>query len=313
MLSRAALSVVHVLADQQTATIDEISTETGYSKKQIYRTVDTLVSIGELRESRGTKNRRKLQADDGRLTTAYRRLLTQASHVNWLDLISPALLRVCWYLDEPRRIERIADRLDKTYQAVRAALDPLTDRALLSPAGPEYALASNVSRLNAVADAFARQSHRTRLLDHAETATIDWYDAASVVVHPRTSAETAALQTASEWHETGIDALANYGLEFHSPGEPRFWHSPAGSPSPEHVACHTILADPEPRRVSYAMLLLEHTDSDYEYLHEIAQWYGIEEIVSSIIDATDDEAEWPTVASLPSQQEYDSLKAQYEV
>lgn len=313
MLSKAALAVVDVLARERTATVGDVAAETAYSRKQVYRAVDALVAVGELHESRGAKNRRELRASDGRLTAAYRRLLDQAGHVDWLDLLSPALLRACWYLDEPRRLADVAARLDRTYQAVRAAIDPLTDRALLSPAGPEYALASNVSRLHAVADAFARQSHRARLRDHAATATIDWYDAASVVVHPRTPAETAALRDAPDWHATGLAAFADHGLEFHAPGEPRFWHGPAGPPSPEHAACHAILADPEPRRVSYAMLLLDHADCDDEHLREIAEWYGVEDVVDAVVDALADGSAWPTAAPVPSRQEYDSLKTQYEV
>jgi DNA-binding MarR family transcriptional regulator len=56
---------------------------------------------------------------------AYRTLVSKLGHVDWPDLLSPATIRVCWFLDESRRVTTIAARLDITRQAVHNALDPL--------------------------------------------------------------------------------------------------------------------------------------------------------------------------------------------
>jgi len=135
MLSGTALEILDVLCSQWDATAKELAAETGHSRKQIYRVVDDLLEANLVDESRQHHNQRVVRATDDAVVEAYRHLTSKLSHVDWSKLLSPATIRVGWYLDEPRRITAIADRLGITRQAVHKALGPLKNRAMLAPSG----------------------------------------------------------------------------------------------------------------------------------------------------------------------------------
>jgi len=182
---------------------------------------------------------------------------------------------------------------------------------MLSPDGPTYGLADNIEQLHAVADAFAMVSHRMRLLDVAQQAVIEWYDPVRAVVRPRTTDETEQLHDSDDWHVTGLAAFANYGHDFHLPREPLFWSGPNDVPSGEQTVCHTILTDPEPRRVSYAMLLIEDAGLDHYRLRDLSHWYGVEDTLTTMLDTLEGNIDWPSENNIPGKQEYEALKTQY--
>ena len=163
MISRAGLSIIDTLSTGQQATPAELATETEYSQAHIYDVLDALVAEGLLSESRGNKNQRQVRVTDHPVIETYRTLRAELSHVDWVELLSPATLRVCWYLDEPRRVTDIADRLSITRQGVHNALSPLKNRAMLSPSGPDYALHDDLSPLLAFARAVVIHEHRSRV------------------------------------------------------------------------------------------------------------------------------------------------------
>jgi len=107
--------------------------ETEYSQTHLYDVLDELLESGLLAEHRGGKQPAGGLPTDHPVVEAYRALRSELGHVEWPDLLSPATLRVCWYLDEPRRVSEIAERLKITRQGVHKALSPLKHRAMLSP------------------------------------------------------------------------------------------------------------------------------------------------------------------------------------
>lgn len=313
MIPKSALSIIDVVVDQQEVTIAELAAKTGYSSKQIYRTVDVLSERDELAEHRGTKQRRYFRPGSGPIVTAYQRLALTAGHVDWDEILTPSLLRVCWYLDEPRKLSTIAERLGRTRRAVYSAVEPMKGRALLLSSDAEYELAENIQPLHELADAYARQSHRLRIEQTAGGGVIEWYEPTRAVVRPRNQEETKALSEADEWSPTGLGALEKYGHKFFLSGEPLYWYGPAGEPSAEQVVCHVIQSDPEPRRVSYAMLLIVDKDLNKERISELAEWYDIEDVVTEITLALAEEDDWQKFNKLPGRREFDQLKTQYGV
>ncbi|MDJ1434228.1 helix-turn-helix domain-containing protein [Halostagnicola sp. A-GB9-2] len=313
MIPKAALAILDVIDKHQEVTVETLVSETGYSRKQVYRAVDILVELDEISERRGSKQRRIFHPGTGNMMTAFQRLSLSAGHVDWRDILKPSLLRVCWYLDEPQKIATIAGRLGKTERAVYSALQPITDRAMLSPSGPKYALAENVSQLQGFADAFAYQSHRWRLRDIDSRGIIEWYEPLRVLVRSHTPEETARFESANGWQKTGVMALEEYGHRFHLPSEPLFWHGPEDELSPEQIVCHVIQSDLEPRRVSYAMLLIVDLELDLTVITELAKWYGVKDVIRDISMALEESGEWGESRRLPSRREFDQLKAQYGV
>lgn len=220
MLTNAELELIDALHGGREATVHELADETGLSTSQIYRTADELLTEGLIDESRGHHNQRLLCVTGHPVIEAYRSLISKLGHVNWPDLLSPATIRICWFLDEPRRATTIADRLDITRQAVHHALDPLKHRAMLSPSGPEYALVPSLQPLHDFAEAVILHEHRARVRRLAPSATVEWFDPERALVHVHTKDDTAALQAADEWEMTGLARFATFDLQFFLAGEP---------------------------------------------------------------------------------------------
>ena len=315
MLTKAGLAVLDVLSTGRTATPSELAAETGYSQPHLYDVLDELLSEGLLRETRESHNQRRVRVTDHPVVEAYRTLRSKLSHVDWNEILSPATLRVCWYLDEPRRATDIADRLDITRQGVHNALSPLKHRAMLSPSGPEYALSEDLSPLLAFVRAVVAHDHRSRVREIAPSATVEWCDPKRALVRVQTADDTTALQSASDWELTGLARFQAYGLQFFLAGEPAFWYAPDEELTPAEVVCHTLVLDSGSRRVSYSMLLIETLDIDRETLTETATWYDLKATVAAMYRPLHEEfdaSEEPPIV-LPSESEFIALKEQYGV
>jgi len=315
MLTKAGLAVLDVLSTGRKATPDELAAETEYSQAHLYEVLNELLTEGFLAETRGPHNQRRVRVTDHPVVEAYRHLRSKLSHVEWTDLLSPATIRICWYLDEPRRVAAIADRLHITRQAIHSALSPLKNRALLSPAGPEYALAGDLQPLSEFARAVVAHEHRSRVRELAPSATLEWCDPERALVRVHDADDTEVLQVSDDWQLTGLAKFRVYGLQFFLAGEPAFWYAPREDVTPPEVVCHTLVLDSGSRRTSYSMLLIEKLGIDRTTLVEAAEWYDLAAEVSAMYRPLEGEFDTPGDGALhlPSESEYAALKEQYGV
>jgi len=314
MITTAGLAIIDELSSGREATPDELATDTGYSQAHVYEVLDDLIATGLLVEARGAKNQRSVHVTDHPVVESYRALRSDLGHIDWDELLSPATLRVCWYLDEPRRVTDIADRLGITRQGVHNMLSPLKHRAMLSPSGPEYALREEFSSLVAFARSVLKHEHRSRVRAVAPSATLEWCDPTRSLVRVHTAADTEALQATTDWQLTGLARFQTYGLQFFLAGEPAFWYAPDEELTPAEIVCHTLLLERGSRRVSYSMLLTEKLDIDEETITDTAAWYDLENVVAAMYRGLRGEyslADRPDV--LPREAEYMALKEQYGV
>jgi hypothetical protein len=315
MLTKVGLAILDALSAGREATVQELVAETGHSQKQVYRVADDFLETGLLNESRGHHNQRVVCATDDPVVEAYRHLTSKLGHVEWAELLSPATIRVCWFLNEPRRVTTIADRLGITRQGVHKALSPLKNRAMLAPSGPEYALADDLQPLLEFAQTVVMHKHRTRVRSLAPSATIAWCDPKRMLVQVHEPEDTDILQGAADWELTGLARFQEFGLQFFLASEPAFWYAPDEDLTAADIACHTLVLDNGSRRASYAMLLTEQEEIEQETLIEAARWYDLESTIADMyrlidedFDTTDD-----VDGHLPGTAEYASLKDQYGV
>lgn len=315
VLSKAELAVLDVLSSGREATPDELVVGTKYSRDHVYRVLDDLLAAGLLSEARGHHNQRRVRVTDDQVVEAYRRLISKLGHVEWPEILSPATVRVCWYLDEPRRAVEIADRLGISRQRVHDALSPLKNRALLSPAGPEYALADDVRPLLEFVRAVVAHEHRKRVRSLAPSATVEWCDPKRALVRVHQPEDTDTLQSSEDWQLTGLAKFQEFGLQFFLSDEPAFWYAPDEELTADEVVCHTLVLDSGSRRTSYAMLLIEKMRIDQKSLTSSAKWYGLETEIAEMYRVIEGEFEPAddNEIRLPTESEYSGLKAQYEV
>jgi hypothetical protein len=315
MISKAGLAVIDALSTGREATPTELATTTEYSQPHIYEVLDELHTAGLLDETRGPNNERCVSVREHPVIEAYRRLQSEFGYVEWGDLLSPATLRVCWFLDTPRRVATVAERLDITRQAVHTALSPLKHRAMLSPSGPEYGVRAELAPLVEFAHAVVAHEHRSRVRTIAPSALVEWCDPNRALVRVQTTEDTAALLDRPDWQVTGLARFEEYGLQFFLAGEPAFWYAPDEALTPAAVVCHTLRIERGPRRVSYAMLLIEQLDLNEKTLADTAEWYDLASTVAAMNRALQggvDDADTLPV-TLPSEPEFTALKEQYGV
>jgi hypothetical protein len=313
MVSTAGFVLLDTLITRREATPSELTEETAYSQDHVYRTLDSLLESRLIEESRGQHNQRRVRASTVPLVEAYRRLVGQCGHVQWAEVISPATLRVCWYLDTPRRATTIAERLQISRQAVHDALSPLKGRVMLSPSGPEYALSTDMKPLLAFARAFVTHEHKQRVREHAPSAIVEWCDPKRALVRVQRDEEVEILQRTEEWQVTGLAGFRKFGLTFYLSGQPAFWYGLEEELSAAELIYHTLVLNTEPRRISYGMLLIEAASVEKETLMQAATWYEIESLVEQMYTAIEGEFEPIEETRFPSETEYTTLKTQYGV
>jgi len=315
MISKAGLAVIDTLSTGRQLTPGQLARETEYSQTHLYDVLDELVADELLTETRGSSNQRQVSVATHPVIEAYRTLRLELGHVEWVNLLSPATVRVCWYLDEPRRATAIADRLGITRQGVHNALSPLKHRAMLSPSGPEYALTDGLSPLLAFVRSLVRHTHRSQARTVAPSATIEWCDPNRSLIRVQTSADTNALLEDAQWRVTGLGRFEEYGLRFLLAGEPTFCYGFDDELTPAEIVCHTLVSNTDSRRVSYSILLIEELEIDQQVLRKTAKWYNIESTVATMYQLVDGDVnsseDLPVL--LPSKSEYMALKKQYGV
>ena len=313
-ITKAGLAILDALSSGREATPSDLAKDTTYSQEHVYRVTDDLLTAGLLTESRGVHNQRRVRVTDDPAVETYRRLTSKLSHVQWSEILSPATLRICWYLDQPCRIAAIADRLGISRQGAHKALSPIKNRAMLSPTGPEYALAEDLRPLLEFAQAIITNEHRTRVRSLASSAMVEWCDPVRALVRTHKPEDTDVLRSAEDWQLTGLTKFQEFGLQFFLSSEPAFWYGPVKELTPTEVVCHTLMLSSDSRRMSYTMLLIEQAEIDNDTLISTASWYGLEAEVSEIYRALqgDFTPKNDGESHLPSESEYSALKAQYE-
>lgn len=313
MVTKPEITLLDALLAHPGSTPGELAERTDYSREHVYRILDSLLDAGLIEETRGGYNRREVRASTDPVVEAYRRLVGRLGHVEWLTVLSPSTLRVCWYLDTPRRVRTIANRLGLSRQAVHAALSPLKGRAMLSPAGPEYALVDELEPLLAFARAVVEHEHRRRVRSVAPSAIVEWCDPKRALVRPQRWSDIDGLRANDDWRFTGLAGFHDFGLTFYLSGQPAFWYDPLGDFTAADLVCHTLLLGADSRRTSYAMLLIETVEIDRQSLERVASWYGLEAGVDAMYDALDGDFESVEAIGLPGESEYAALKTQYGV
>jgi len=131
MLTKAGLAVIGALSTGREATAADLAMETEYSQTHLYDVLDELLNRGC---SPNTVGQTTSGRSPSQTTQSSKRTGPFDPNSDTLNgpTFSPATLRVCWYLDEPRRVSEIAERLKITRQGVHKALSPLKHRAMLS-------------------------------------------------------------------------------------------------------------------------------------------------------------------------------------
>ena len=120
----------------------------------------------------------------------------------------------CWYLDRPRHIADIEDRLGITRKGVHSALSPLKYRAILSVSDPKSALRDDVSPLLAFARALAEHEYQARVRIPLPAPRLRGAIRSEYSLAHRPAEDTDAQQPVPNWEMAVLGRFAAYGVQF---------------------------------------------------------------------------------------------------
>lgn len=310
MIGQAQLQVLGAVTEDQSIT--SLHDRTGYSMGRVHEVVEELEQYGLVVTSREDHNRRLVSATETTVFQAYRRLQTHHAHIDFPELLSRRLLHVCWFLDQPRTVSTIAERLPITRQRVYQLLEPLRERAMVTKDGTQYEMADDLDLLVKFARTVVTYEHAHRAKALAPSAVVLWATPAEALVSVESKQDRKRLVETENWTLSGLARFEDYGLTFFGASEPPVFYSDLDTDlDVEHLVCQTLVKTTDSRRTSYALLLLATADFDEDRLRTTAVEYGLGDLVAEMLSFLRGE---PTDSRyIPSTREFERLKAQYEV
>jgi DNA-binding MarR family transcriptional regulator len=282
---------------------------------------------------------------------AYQALAGAHSHIDFAELLSPTVLRVCWFLATPTPVADMTPYLTVSRERIYQVLQRLQERGLVRRDDQQYALVEDLLGVHDLAVAAVRHEHRVRLQTTDPYARLRWaapHEALAAAGDEPAGGgveegERGGLAESSAWTLTGLPRFGDYGLDFFQ-GQPAvyYWSEldrPSATPAaecdggpegdadaggeesarplaPEALICHTLLLDAGPRRAGYAALLAAATDIDTDQLRRLGRYYGISELIDGLCRFRSHPPEERTreaVAPFPDQDRFADLAAQYGV
>ncbi|AUX08314.1 ArsR family transcriptional regulator [Halalkaliarchaeum desulfuricum] len=259
------------------------------------------------RERVGTRSVAK--PSDARCVEVFQSLTKANPHVDFADLLTPSMLNMLYYLgsDDPWTATELAERTGHNRSTIYRNLRTLTNRAMVTKEHSQYRLRAEFDELHVFAYELRHHVHRVTIKRDVEGGTIVWESHDEFLVRTDGDVEDP------NYHRTGLDAFAEYGLQFFTTSEQYYFYSEdRESLTPADLVCHLLLIENDSRHRKYALLLVAETGLTEEDLEETARNYGIEDIVMSLVEflRTDGEI---TAEQTPQWEEFEALASEYEV
>lgn len=314
MLTEADLRILTSLSTP--TSITNLSESTEYSPSYVSERVSHLEELDLVATSQTRP--KEVRALHTPVLETYRNLTADQPHIDFPSLISPSLLRVCWFLDRPTAVSEIGPRLTLRRRRIYQLLEQLQSRGFITKQDNQYVLTDGLTELAHFAQTVIKYEHQHRAQTHLSSATVFWSAPhEALVTTSDESVETIReiLEDEPDWHMTGLARFADYGLEFFTAGSPPYFYSDVRDMlTAVDFISHTLLLDTDTRNLSYCALLVIAADIQFDELRSTATYYGIEETVDALIMFVETHGDTRREdVQLPDWAEMTSLAAQYGV
>ena len=306
MIEEKELRVLSALESPKTR--QELTAELAYQETTVSDALGGLEKSGLIiRERNGTQSVAK--PSDAQCVEVFQSLTASHPHVDFPDLLTDSMLNMLYYLDadESATATELTERTGHARATIYRNLRTLTNRAMVTKDRSHYQLRDEFAELHSFATALQHHTHRVQIAREIDGGTIVWESHKEFLV--RTDAEV----TESNYHQTGLDAFVEYGLQFFTTSEQYYFYSDEkDSLNPADLFCHLLLIENDSRHRKYALLLAAETGLSEETLQGTASYYGIEDLALSLAEflITQGAVESETT---PEWEEFESLAAEYEV
>ena len=315
MLTEADVRILDV--SSVPTSISDIANQTGYSRGYVSERVAHLENF-DLVQTVHRGRTKTIQTVQTAMREAYHDLTTSQASIDYPSLISPSMLRVCWFLDRPTTVSEIEQRLTLRRRRIYQLLEQLQSRGFISKNGNHYVLTDRQKGLAQFAKAVIKYEPRHRIHSHLTRAAIVWTGPheALITVEDESLDDVQELdEDQQQWHATGLARFAEYGLEFFtSSPQPYFYSALRETLQPADFIAHTLILETDTRNVSYCALLMTELNLSGAELRTSAGYYGIEETINDLVQFLETRGEADIEnTSFPDWQEMQSLAKQYEV
>lgn len=230
-------------------------------------------------------------------------------HVDFPALLTSSMLAMLYYLDaeEPVTAHTLTVKSGYSRATIFRNLRTLTNRAMMVKDRSRYQLTDEFEDLQRFATELYHHLHRNRVQRDIGSGTIVWES------HDEFLVRTDEPVVKSDYHQTGLEAFSEYGLEFFTTSEHYYFYSQdRESLSPAELACHLLLIDDDARYRKYVLLLLAATQVSADEVESVAAQYGLQETFNSFLAylRTKGDEQSP---STPPWEEIQSLANQYGI
>jgi DNA-binding MarR family transcriptional regulator len=306
MIDETGLRILSALDSQKRRR--ELAAELDYREDTVSKALTGLEQLDLVHRER-TGNGVVAEPGSARCVEVFHSLTKSNPHVDFPDLFTASMLNVLYYLsgDDPWTATELAERTGHARATIYRNLRTLTNRAMAIKDHSRYELTEEFDGLHVFAYELRHHVHRVRIKRDVESGTIVWESHKEFLVRTETDVEN------SNYLRTGLDAFAEYGLEFFTTSERYYLYSDdRDSLTPEDLACHLLLIENDSRHRKYALLLIAETNPSRQSLEESAGYYGVEEIVIPLLDFLGSDGETAS-DDTPQWDEFETLAAEYGV
>jgi len=286
----------------------ELAEKLDYSPKTITNAIGDLESAGLISRDRSGQET-VVSPADAKCLEVYQSLVASHPHIDFPDLLTESLIRLLYHLpsDDWVVAATLIEESGLAKSTVYRHLKTLRNRAIVLKETSKYRLADEFEELHLFAKELQHHHHRQRLRSDAAEASILWETDDEFL------ARTTQPIPEEGYHQTGLDAFAEYGLEFFTTSEYYYFYSPdRTSLTPADFVCHLLLIENDARHRKYALLLLEATDESLERVRDRASYYGLDELLTDMITYIESRGN-RRANQLPPWDELKSLAADYGV
>lgn len=286
----------------------ELANELDYLESTVSRALSNLERL-DLIYKEEIGNQIIARPVDARCVEVFQSLTKSNPHVDFPDLFTSSMLNVLYYLgsDDPWTAIELTERTGHGRATIYRNLRTLTNRAMATKERSQYRLTEDFNELHVFAYELQHHVHRVRIKRDVGSGTIVWESHNEFLVRTETDMEDP------NYHRTGLDAFAEYGLQFFTTSKQyTFYSEDRESLTPEDLVCHLLLIENDSRHRKYALLLVAETGLSAESLEEAASYYGIEDVVMPLAEFLRSKGEI-TSEQTPQWEEFETLASEYEV
>ena len=306
MIEEKELRVLSALDSAKTR--QELTAELAYQETTISDALGGLEERGLITRDRdGTQSVAK--PSDARCVEVFQSLTASHPHIDFPDLLTGSMLNMLYYLgaDESTTATELTERTGHARATIYRNLRTLTNRAMVTKDRSRYQLRDEFAELHVFAASLQHHLHRMQITRETDGGTIVWESHKEFLV--RTDTEISE----PNYHPTGLDAFAEYGLQFFTTSERYYFYSDKKeSLTPTDLFCHLLLIENDSRHRKYALLLAAETGLSEETLREAARYYDLEEITLSLAEFLISRGSVESAVT-PEWEEFETLAAEYEV